>query len=216
MRTKSVSEIKNNGTEYGIKLVYSGYTLKLTGYPQCHEYTGRTTSRFDCGLFWINRCEGTYAHYACKANYLNDIASIERAIKGTTRIVKSLRKGWKYNDMISRRVIVENSKVKGIRKRDCYKFKEYGPQQVCLNGIRTSSCYGIKDYGLQKICHDGAIGNACYGLKDYARQKVCQQGVRSRACDYISNYNARKSCKTFNGSTEFWLIMDHYGYYTWP
>ena len=104
---------------------------------------------------------------------------------------------------------------RGIRKNDCYKIKEYGVQQVCLNGTGGNSCYGLKNYGLQKVCLDGTGGSACYALKDYGEQRVCRDGIRSSACYAIKGYNRQRSCQNFHGSTAFWLIFSHYGYYTY-
>jgi len=104
---------------------------------------------------------------------------------------------------------------RGIRKNDCYRIKEYGPQRVCLEGTGGDACYGLKDYGLQRVCREGSGGDACYGLKDYGEQRVCREGIKTNACYGFKNYNRQRSCQNFNGSTTFWLIMTHYGYYTY-
>jgi len=104
---------------------------------------------------------------------------------------------------------------RGIRKNDCYKIKEYGPQRVCLEGTGGDACYGIKDYGLQRVCREGAGGDACYGIKDYGMQRVCREGIGTDACYGLKDYNEQRSCQHFGGSTEFWLILTHYGYYTY-
>ncbi len=103
---------------------------------------------------------------------------------------------------------------RGVSKSMCYRIKQYGPQRVCLQGTGSDACYGLKDYGLQRVCLNGAGTDACYGLKDYAMQRICQKGIRSDACYGLKNYNQQRSCQTFSGSTEFWLILAHYGYYT--
>jgi len=106
------------------------------------------------------------------------------------------------------------NQFRGAKKVSCYKINEYAPQRVCLEGTGGDACYGIKDYGLQRVCKEGAGTDACYGLKDYAMQRVCREGIRSDACYAIKNYNIRRSCQNFSGSTTFWLILAHYGYYT--
>jgi len=111
------------------------------------------------------------------------------------------------------RNILKN-RFRGAKKDSCYRIRQYGPQRVCLKGTGGDACYGLKDYGLQRVCKEGAGTDACYGLKDYAMQRVCREGIRSNACYAIKDYNIRSSCQNFSGSTEFWLILAHYGYYT--
>jgi hypothetical protein len=106
-----------------------------------------------------------------------------------------------------------SSGFRGISKDKCYRISEHAPMQVCLRGLKIDSCGILKSYPLQQVCRYGTYGNcASFG---YSMRKVCEQGVRSSACDGISDYNKRKSCQSFSGSTEFWLILSSYGYYTW-
>ena len=102
---------------------------------------------------------------------------------------------------------------RGARKDACYRISQYGPQRVCLEGTGGDACYGLKDYGLQRVCKEGAGTDACYGLKDYGMQRVCKEGVRSDACYALKDYTMQRSCQNFKGSTTFWLILAHYGYY---
>jgi TPR repeat protein len=104
---------------------------------------------------------------------------------------------------------------RGIRKSDCYRIRDYGAQRVCLEGTGGDACYGLKGYGLQRVCIDGSGTNACYGLKKYEMQRVCKEGIKSNACYGLKDYNQQRSCQNFGGSTTFWLILAHYGYYTY-
>ena len=123
---------------------------------------------------------------------------------------KGYQKACENADTVRRNL---KNRFRGVRKEACYRINEYGPQRVCLEGTGGDACYGLKDYGLQRVCREGAKTDACYALKDYGMQRVCREGIRTDACYAIKDYKIQRSCQNFKGSTTFWLILAHYGYY---
>jgi uncharacterized protein len=108
---------------------------------------------------------------------------------------------------------LENA-FRGTRRSKCYSIKEYGLRQVCLEGTSGNACNALQDYALQRVCREGAGTDACYGLKKYAMQRICKEGIGGNACYGLHDYTMQQSCKKFKGSTTFWILMSHYGYYT--
>ena len=156
------------------------------------------TGCYNAGIMYING-EGTSIDLDEALYYLQKACNL-----GKSKACSEADKIKEYKE----------NKFRGALKNKCYRIKEYGPRNVCLNGIKTDACYSLKDYGLRKVCLNGANSDNCYSLKDYNLRNVCLNGVKSDACYSISDYDMRNSCLNFSGSTEFWLILAYYGYYT--
>jgi len=174
IQLKKVWEIKEDDEKYGIALKYPTKTIRLTQKPTCKSTGQTSTAEFSCGFFWVNTCVGTYSEYNCKGS-TSKIAQIERQLLGTTKVTNILKKGWKYEPMISRYTKTNSSNIPS-------------GQNMCLGKWDKSYCYSSNLSKSEKnMCSGKWDKSYCYSSNLSKSERNMCLGKWDKSYCYSSN-----------------------------